>query len=130
MLVARQTFLRQAVASLDVLTLLYAITLSYRLLGPALKGGTGAFADYFWMLWVIAPVWLVSFWSAGLYRSRRYQRVISLIACVVQAQIVAALLLFGSMYMTKPADVSRVLMKQFVAISFFALLAQKLTLHT
>jgi exopolysaccharide biosynthesis polyprenyl glycosylphosphotransferase len=129
MLVARQTFLRQLVAASDILTLLVALTASYWIRGPAVKAHIGAFSDYFWMLWVIVPVWLLSLWFAGLYRSETYHHITRLVAAVLRAQIAAGLLLLSSMYMTKSVEVSRVLTQLFIAISFCAILVQKLLLH-
>jgi exopolysaccharide biosynthesis polyprenyl glycosylphosphotransferase len=126
MLVARQTFLRQAVASCDALTLVAALSLSYWLRGPAVRSDIGPFLNYFWMLWLILPAWLTSLWYAGLYRSGTYRRVVWLIAAVVRAQLVAALIMLSSMYMTKSVEVSRVLTQLFIAISFCAILVQKL----
>jgi exopolysaccharide biosynthesis polyprenyl glycosylphosphotransferase len=129
MLVARQTFLRQCVASCDALTLVVALTLSYWLRGPAVSSNIGPFSNYFWMLWVIVPTWLLSLWSAGLYRSDTYRSLPKLVAAVIRGQIVAALLLLSSMYMTKSVEVSRVLTQLFICVSFGALLTQKLMLR-
>jgi exopolysaccharide biosynthesis polyprenyl glycosylphosphotransferase len=130
MLVARQTFLRQAVASCDVLTLAAALTLSYWLRGPAVNANIGPFANYFWMLWVIVPAWFVSLWFAGLYRSGTYRSLARLVVAVIRSQIMAALLLLSSMYITKSVEVSRVLTQLFIVISFCAMLLQKVALHT
>jgi exopolysaccharide biosynthesis polyprenyl glycosylphosphotransferase len=130
MLVARQTFLRQAVAACDALTLIAALTLSYWVRGPAVKADIGPFSNYFWMLWVIVPAWFTSLWFAGLYRSGTYRRLTRLVVAVVRAQIVAALILLSSMYMTKSVEVSRMLTQLFIVISFCAILLQKLALRT
>jgi exopolysaccharide biosynthesis polyprenyl glycosylphosphotransferase len=129
MLIARQTFLRQAVAICDAATLAGALTVSYWLRGPAVDADIGPFANYFWMLWVILPVWLASLWFAGLYRSDTYYRITKLIAAVVRSQIVAALVLLSSMYLTKSVEVSRVLTELFIVTSFCAVLLQKLALR-
>jgi exopolysaccharide biosynthesis polyprenyl glycosylphosphotransferase len=129
MLVARQTFLRQAVVSCDGLTLIAALSTSYWLRGPAVKANIGPFSNYFWMLWMIVPAWLMSLWFAGLYRSGTYRHVTRLIAAVVRAQAIASLLLLSSMYITKSVEVSRVLTQLFIAVSFCAILLQKLALH-
>jgi exopolysaccharide biosynthesis polyprenyl glycosylphosphotransferase len=129
MLVARQTFLRQVVVSCDALTLVASLTLSYWFRGPLLKTEIGPFSNYFWMLWLIVPAWLASLWFAGLYKSEIYRRITTLFAAVVYAQIVAALLLLSSMYMTKSVEVSRVMTQLFIVISFCAILIQKLLLR-
>jgi len=130
MLVARRTFLRQAIATCDALTLVLALALSYWLRGPAVKANIGPVSSYFWMLWMIVPVWLVSLWFAGLYSSRTYRRIARIAAAVIRAQIVATLLLLSSMYMTKSVEVSRVLTQLFIIISFCTILAQKLVVHS
>ncbi len=130
MLVARRTFLRQAVATCDALTLVAAFAFSYWLRGPAVHADIGSFSEYLWMLWVILPAWLISLWFTGLYSSGTYRHVTTLVAAVLSAQFIAALLLLSSMYMTKSVEVSRVLTQLFIAISFCATLAQKLALHT
>jgi exopolysaccharide biosynthesis polyprenyl glycosylphosphotransferase len=129
MLVARQSFLRQAVAFCDMLTLVAALTISYWLRGPAVKADIGPFSSYFWMLWVILPAWMMSLWFVGLYRSGTYGSPARLVSTVVQAQTVAALLLLSSMYLTKSVEVSRVLTQLFIVVSLCAILLQKLTLH-
>jgi exopolysaccharide biosynthesis polyprenyl glycosylphosphotransferase len=129
MLIARQTFLRQAVASCDALTLVAALSLSHWIRGPALKSNIGPFSNYFWMMWLIVPAWLMSLWCAGLYRSGTYRSIAKLIAAVVRAQIVAALIMLSSMYMTKSVEVSRVLTQLFIVTSFCAILLQKIFLH-
>ena len=129
MLVARQTFLRQSVASCDALTLAAALVLSYWLRGPAVRADIGPFSNYFWMLWVILPAWFTSLWFAGLYTSGTYGRLTSLVAAVIRAQIGASLIMLSSMYMTKSVEVSRVLTQLFILTSFCAMLLQKLALY-
>jgi exopolysaccharide biosynthesis polyprenyl glycosylphosphotransferase len=129
MLVARQTFLREAVASCDVLTLITVLTISYWLRGPVINADIGPFASYIWLLWVIVPCWLISLWFAGLFRSETYRQITRLVVAVVRAQAVAALLLLSSMYMTKSVEVSRALTQLFIGVSFCAILLQKLTLR-
>ncbi len=89
-----------------------------------------SFADYIWLLWVIVPAWLVALRAFGLYDSASYQSGWDIVARMIKAQMLAALMLLSTMYLTKSAQISRLLLQTFIGTSFAALTLQKFAVRS
>jgi FlaA1/EpsC-like NDP-sugar epimerase len=77
---------------------------------------------------LIAPIWLICLRGAGLYRSDNYVNPVKVTGRLLQAQVLAALLLLSAMYLTRSETISRLLIQCFLVVSFLMLTAQKLVL--
>jgi exopolysaccharide biosynthesis polyprenyl glycosylphosphotransferase len=86
-------------------------------------------AAYLWVLGASIAIWLLCLCGLGLYRSATYTARTRLLARLLQTHFIAGLLLFSTMYLTKSAEVSRLLLQIFLAVSFAALIAQKFALR-
>jgi FlaA1/EpsC-like NDP-sugar epimerase len=126
--VTRRTLLREAVASADLATLAVAFALSYWLAGDVFARRFSSFADYTWLLWVIATAWLVCLHAFGLYQSRTHASVRDLLGRLLRAQATAGLILLAVMYTTHSIGVSRLLIGVFLGTGFALLCAQRLAL--
>lgn len=89
-----------------------------------------SFTDYLWLLWVIVPVWHIALKAFGLYDSASYQSWREIAARMIKAQMLAALILLSTMYLTKSEQISRLLLQTFLGTSFIALTIQKLVVRT
>jgi exopolysaccharide biosynthesis polyprenyl glycosylphosphotransferase len=129
MLVARRKLLRDALALLDAATLAASFAAAYVVVDRLFGRAFVSVLPYLWVLAASIAVWLVCLRGFGLYRSAAYAARARLLVRLVQAHFIAALVLLSTMYLTKSAGVSRLLMQAFLALSFIALVAQKFALR-
>jgi len=129
MLVARRKLLRNALALCDALTLLVSFTISYFVVGLLFDRDFISFNAYLWVLGLSIAIWLVCLRSFGLYRSAVYVVCGRLLWRVIQTQFVSGLLLLSAMYLTKSAEISRLLLQSFLVTSFVGLTVQKFALR-
>jgi FlaA1/EpsC-like NDP-sugar epimerase len=129
MLLARRKLLRGTLALCDAATLTASFVASYLIADIVFQRKFESFAGYAWLLALIGPAWLASLRVFGLYSSAVYASRRFLITRLVQAHVIASLLLMSSMYLTHSQAVSRVLLQVFLIISFLLLAAQKFALR-
>jgi exopolysaccharide biosynthesis polyprenyl glycosylphosphotransferase len=128
MLIARRKILRGSVSLCDIATLAASFAISYFIVGCFLGRGLESFASYQWVLGALLLIWLATLRAFGFYRSATYIKRPGLLSRLIQSQFIAGLGLLSTMYLTKSAGVSRILLQVFIIISFFALAAQKFAL--
>jgi len=113
-----------------MVTLVGAFATAFWVTGDLLNRSLNPFADYVWLLWIIVPAWTVALRAFGLYDSSAYESLWGIVGRVVKAQALAALMLLSTMYLTKSAIISRLLLQTFIGVSFVALTIQKLVVWT
>lgn len=129
MLVARRKLLRNAVAMCDATTLALSFAAAYFIVGKLFNRAFVSFLPYLWVLGVCVGIWTICLRGFGLYDSATYPFRFRLMSRLIQAHFIAGLLLLSTMYLTKSAGVSRLLLQTFLALSFFALAGQKFLLR-
>ncbi len=129
MLVARRRLLRDALALADAATLAAGFFTSCLIAGWLFGRRFIAFLPYPWVLVLSVALWIVCLRGFGLYDSATYTLRGRLLWRLAQAHFVAGLLLLSAMYLTKSAEVSRLLLQGFLVVSFGALAAQKFALR-
>ena len=130
MLVAHRTLLRHTLALCDAVTLAAGFAAAFVAAGMFFHRHFVSFGRYAWLLALIIPIWLVCLRVFGLYSSPVYGSRGRLMGRLVQAQIMAGLMLLSSMYLTRSQAVSRLLLQTFLVVSFVFLTAQKFGLRT
>jgi exopolysaccharide biosynthesis polyprenyl glycosylphosphotransferase len=114
----------------DATALAVSLAASFWICGQLFSRRFASFIDYIWLLWVIVPVWFVALRAFGLYNSASYQSRWDIVARMIKAQMLAALILLSTMYLTKSEQISRLLLQTFLGTSFIALTIQKLAVRT
>jgi exopolysaccharide biosynthesis polyprenyl glycosylphosphotransferase len=126
----RREVFAQLVAASDIATLLLSFCGAYwvREIGylTSTYGKLLPFADYAWLLWVIAPTWIWLLRSFRLYEASSYEQVYSVLWGLVQVQCLGGLVLFSSMSLMKTPQLSRLLVQVFLGVSFTALATEKI----
>jgi exopolysaccharide biosynthesis polyprenyl glycosylphosphotransferase len=124
----QEIFFRQIVGACDVATLVTSYAVAYwlrdRLFGPW-YGALLPFAEYVWILLVIVPIWVFLLRRFGLYASASYTSLAGLFRALVKVQVLGGLCLLSVMYLTRSAQVSRLLLHNYLGVSFIALVLEK-----
>jgi exopolysaccharide biosynthesis polyprenyl glycosylphosphotransferase len=124
----QEVFFRQIVGTCDIAALVVSYAIAYwlrdRLFGPW-YGALLPFAEYVWILWVVVPTWLFLFRRSGLYNPASYRSLGGLFRVLVKVQVLGGLCLLSVMYLTRSAQISRLLLQSYLAVSFVALAVEK-----
>jgi exopolysaccharide biosynthesis polyprenyl glycosylphosphotransferase len=121
----QRSLLKQLLGTCDAAVLCGGYILSFEICRDLLERKLLGVENYLWVLWVIVPSWLIALRAFGLYRSASYETLGDLFSRVIKTQMFGSLMLLSTMYLTKSADISRVLLQAFIGLSFVGLLIQK-----
>src|SRR5260370_16283883 len=125
----RRTFLRHVLGVCDAAVLGVSFAGSFWICRLLFGRQFASFVDYVWLLWAIVPAWLIALSGFGLYHSASYESRRDIAVRMTKAQMLAALMLLSTMYLTKSDQISRVLLQTFIGMSFVALSIQKLAVR-
>ena len=124
----QEIFFRQIVSTCDVATLIASCTVAYWLRHWLLRPWYGAllpFTEYVWILLAIVPIWLLLLRRFGLYNSVSYTSLRGLFTVLVKVQFLGGLCLLSVMYLTRSAQISRLLLQIYLGVSFVALVIER-----
>jgi exopolysaccharide biosynthesis polyprenyl glycosylphosphotransferase len=125
----RRIYLRHLIGVCDAAVLAASFAASFWICELLFGRQFASFANYIWLLWAIVPLWLVALRAFGLYDSASYQSLWDIAGRMIKAQMLAALMLLSTMYLTKSGQISRLLLQTFFGMSFVALTIQKLAVR-
>jgi exopolysaccharide biosynthesis polyprenyl glycosylphosphotransferase len=124
----QEIFFRQIVSASDIATLVVSYAVAYwvrdQLFSPW-YGELLPFAEYVWILLVIVPIWTLLLRRFGLYDPASYASLGRLFPALVKVQFLGGLCLLSVMYLTRSAQISRLLLQSYLGVSFFALAVEK-----
>jgi exopolysaccharide biosynthesis polyprenyl glycosylphosphotransferase len=123
------TLLRRAAIATDLVVVVGSFLLAYivrnRLPAPEF-GQIRPIEEYLWLLAVVVVIWLSCFHVFGFYRSFRYRERLDIFGSLARAHAVGALLLLSVLFVARRWEVSRLFTQVFLAISFVAIVTEKL----
>ena len=128
----KETFFGRLVAATDILVLLAAYVLAYRVrlklwqLGyPVLP--IGSLRKSTWIITVMLPAWLYAHYIFSLYNPVIYRSTYRVLRGLCKAQVLASVLMLNAVFIIRGFDgVSRPLLALLVIFSFAGLLLEKL----
>ncbi len=124
----QEIFFRQIVAVCDLVTLVASYAVAYWVRDHFLRSWYGElfpFAEYVWILWIIVPTWLSWLRVFSLNESVSHASLGRTIIKLFKVQVLAGLALLSVMYLTRSAEVSRLLLQTFLVVSFIGLVAER-----
>lgn len=113
---------------LDVTSIFFSFYCAYRLKFPLLPV-EGQLTEYDWFLFLSVPIWIGSFFYAGVYYSHRTRTFSGLLRKLFHAHCLATLLSAALIFLLKIPNFSRFLFVIYVLILFIVLVVTRLSVR-